>query len=107
MDEENPDLWLYDLDRQVMTRLTISPRSEFSPVWFPDSRQLAFMLDLPLFAVFRMAADGSGDPVQVREVEVDNYVESVSSDGRWMAIRESRPETIGDLMALSLDGSSE
>jgi serine/threonine-protein kinase len=107
IDEKNPDLWLHDLERQVMTRLTTSPRSELSPLWFPDGRNLALMLDLPLFAVFRMAADGSGDPEQVREVSVDTYVESISADGRWMLVRESNHGTVGDLVAIPLQHTAD
>jgi Tol biopolymer transport system component len=107
VDDETPDLWLYELERNIMTRLTISPRSEFSPVWFPDGRRIAFLRDLPLFAIHEMPADGSGEAVLLRDSSVDNYVESISGDGRWMAIRESAPETRGDLLALPLDGEGD
>lgn len=107
VDDESPDLWIYDLNRKIMNRLTISPRAEFSPRWFPDGSRLAFLLDVPLFAIHQMPADGSGEAVLVRESSYDNYVGSISADGRWMAIRESSPETRGDLVALSLDGEGE
>jgi dipeptidyl aminopeptidase/acylaminoacyl peptidase len=107
VDDESPDLWIFDLNRKVMNRLTISPRAEFSPHWFPDGRRLAFLLDIPLFAIHEMPADGSGEAVLLRESSYDNYVSSISNDGRWMAIRESAPETRGDLLALPLGGEDE
>ncbi|MGD9253618.1 MAG: hypothetical protein PVG92_06765, partial [Holophagae bacterium] len=107
VDDESPDLWIYDLNRKIMNRLTISPRAEFSPLWFPDGRRLAFLLDIPLFAIHQMPADGSGEAVLVRESPSDNYVESISGDGRWMAIREATLETRGDLVALPLDGEGD
>jgi Tol biopolymer transport system component len=39
------DLWIVDLDRNVPTRLTSSPRSELSPKWSPDGSRLAFSTD--------------------------------------------------------------
>jgi len=103
VDESNADIWIYDLDRQIMTRLTSSQSSEFSPAWYPDSRRLGFMLDVPIFDIYSVPADGSGAQTPVRESGVDSYLESISSDGRWMAIRESHPDTKGDILALALD----
>jgi len=39
------DLWTVDLDRNVPTRLTSSPRSEMAPRWSPDGSRLAFSTD--------------------------------------------------------------
>jgi serine/threonine protein kinase len=107
VDDGNADLWVYDLNRGIMTRLTSSPRSEFSPAWYPDNRQLGFMLDMPIFDIYSVPADGSGEQTPVRESSVDNYLESISSDGRWMAIREVRPDTQGDILVVALDGETD
>ena len=34
-EEDGLDLWVVDLGRGTLTRLTSSPRSEFNPVWLP------------------------------------------------------------------------
>ena len=107
VDDENPDLWVYDFDREIMNRLTISPRAEFSPLWFPDGRHLACLLDIPLFAIHKIPADGSGEATLLRESSFDNYVEAISVDGRWMAVRESSTDTRGDLLALPLDAQTD
>jgi eukaryotic-like serine/threonine-protein kinase len=39
------DLWMVDLERNVSTRLTSSPRSELWPLWSPDGSQLVFSAD--------------------------------------------------------------
>ncbi len=39
------DLWVVDLERNVSTRLTSSPRSEWSAKWSPDGKQLVFSTD--------------------------------------------------------------
>jgi Tol biopolymer transport system component len=36
------DLWIVDLERGGATRITDEPLLEWSPVWSPDSRQIAY-----------------------------------------------------------------
>jgi Tol biopolymer transport system component len=40
-----PDVWTFDLDRNVETRLTSDPLSESFPVWLPQGRGIVFMAD--------------------------------------------------------------
>ena len=37
-----PDIFLYDLDRHVKTRLTTNPAVDHSPVWSPDGSRVVF-----------------------------------------------------------------
>jgi Tol biopolymer transport system component len=39
----NEDVWVTDLVRRSSTRLTFDPGSDFSPVWSPDGKRLAFL----------------------------------------------------------------
>ena len=34
-----PDIWMWDLSRETLTRLTSDPSSDYYPVWTPDGRQ--------------------------------------------------------------------
>jgi Tol biopolymer transport system component len=36
------DVWSFDPERKVETRITSSPESEFSPLWHPDGRSLVY-----------------------------------------------------------------
>jgi Tol biopolymer transport system component len=40
--EENIDLWVVDMDRNVTTRLTDAPGIDSMPIWSPDGTQVAF-----------------------------------------------------------------
>jgi Tol biopolymer transport system component len=40
-DREN-DLWLWDVVRETLTRLTFEPGLDIYPIWTPDSRRLIF-----------------------------------------------------------------
>ena len=40
-DREN-DIWVWDLKREALTRITFDPGSDQAPVWTPDSRRILF-----------------------------------------------------------------
>jgi len=88
VEDGNPDIWVYQLDRKVLNRLTFSPRSEHTPIWYPDGLRIAFVLDAPPFHLYAVPADGSTEPTAVLESPIDTYVDAVSPDGRWMVVRQ-------------------
>jgi predicted Ser/Thr protein kinase/WD40 repeat protein len=64
------DIWLYDLERRTLARLTSDGHSQ-SPVWTPDSRWVTFGSDVKTYAadpdgtqggIYRVPADKSGPP---------------------------------------------
>jgi len=58
----NWDIWVYDLDRGVPTRLTFDDAAESEEVWSPDGRELMFSSDKSgTDQLFRKRADGSGE----------------------------------------------
>ena len=40
-DQEN-DIWVWDLTRRTLDRLTFGPAADFAPVWTPDGHRLVF-----------------------------------------------------------------
>ena len=60
--EGNWDVWVYDVQRQVSTRLTFAESIETEQVWSPDGQELIYSSTRQgPDALFRKAADGSGD----------------------------------------------
>ena len=39
---ENLDVWIYDLVRDTLMRLTFDPGVELFPIWTPDGQRVAF-----------------------------------------------------------------
>ena len=95
------------LGRRILNRLTYSPRSEFSPRWFPDGRRIAFVLHDPPFNIWTVPADGSAQPTSLLQTSADSYADSISSDGQWMAVRESRANSGYDLELLQITEGSK
>jgi len=58
--DQESDIWLWDLARATLTRVTLDPGFDFYPVWTPDGRRLIFSSE-PAGArnLFWQAADGT------------------------------------------------
>jgi serine/threonine-protein kinase len=81
----NWDIWVYDLERGVPTRLTFDEAAESEQVWSPDSQELVFSSDKAgLDQLLRKRADGSGEaqPIPVSGQEKQSiWASSWSRDG--------------------------
>src|SRR5205085_1595647 len=62
MREQQNDIWIFDLARETLTRLTTDPGLNRSPVWSPDGTHVAFTAALNGLpeSIYWQKADGSG-----------------------------------------------
>ena len=101
----NPGLWLYDLARGTLTRLTASNLAPL-PIWAPDGKHVTF-LSAPSGAMdlYSIAADGSGaaEPLTTTS-EKYRMPSSWSPDGRTLAFTEVDAATGFHIWLLSLEG---
>ena len=59
--EEETQVWLYDLSRETMTRLTLEGNVNHSPARTPDGKRIAFQSNKEgTLNLFWQLADGSG-----------------------------------------------
>jgi Tol biopolymer transport system component len=80
------DIWVYDWQRDTMTRLTFTGRIN-RPVWSPDGRYIAFRLGAEGLSVIR--SDGSGKPQPLTQSKNLQVPWSFSPDGKRLAFMES------------------
>lgn len=98
-------VWLVDLRRDTMTRLTFGPgpQQEF-PVWSADGKYLFFRGG---GQIARKAVDGSSSEESILADAAALYPTSVSPDGEFLAIVDIRSATGGDIVLVPLRGEEK
>jgi serine/threonine-protein kinase len=82
----NWDVWVYDLERTVFTRVTFDEAPETEQVWSPDGRELAYTLEGDRTGtLMRKPADGSGAATTIAAPSGFFWPSSWTSDGRMLA----------------------
>jgi serine/threonine protein kinase/Tol biopolymer transport system component len=101
--EEGIQLWLYDLARDALTRLTFGGNTNFNAAWTPDGKRIAFLSNKEgPQNVFWQLADGSGGLERLTTSEYTQPPRSFSSDGKLLAFVEIDPTTGYDIWILRL-----
>ena len=81
-DQEN-DIWIWDLSRASLTRVTTDPGLDQAPAWTPDGRRLVFSSQAGgvLGSLFWQAADGTGAAERLTESRYIQRPSTVLADG--------------------------
>jgi len=82
------DVWIYDLQRKVFSRLTQTEQLEANLTWSPDSREVFYVRDVPQYDIFKRSADGSRPEERVITSANDKIPESISPDGKVLLFHE-------------------
>jgi serine/threonine-protein kinase len=99
----NNDIWIQDLERDTLTRLTFNEGRDLFPVWSHDGHDVYFTTNRDgKWSIMRKHADGTGDEeiVLSGDVEMDAY--SASPDGSLLGYHLSAAN--GDPWLLPLQG---
>ena len=93
------DIWLVD-ENSLASRVTSQRTTFVSPIWSPDGQSMVLAIGSPKLNLFRMNANGSGDPVRLTQSPNNQFFTDWSRDGRSILFRENTPATGGDLWVL-------
>ena len=105
---ESGEIYILELARETLTRLTIDPSADHIPTWAPDTERLAFVSSRDgSYDLFMKAADGTGEAEQLTDSPNDSPPWSFTSDGERLVFGDYHPETGLDLHLMALDGSRE
>ena len=99
------NIWLIELSRGTLTRLTSVPPNDWYPVWSPDGRRIAFSSsrDGP-YNLYVRAANGAGADEALLKSDVTKWASSWSPDGRFLAYSALHPKTRFDIWILPMSG---
>ena len=97
------DLWIVELDRATVSRLTTSHSSSMSGAWSPDGRRIAFESNRSgVYDLYLKDASGVGDEELLVKSAHTKSPTGWSPDGRFLVYTEVDPKTKGDVWVLPL-----
>jgi serine/threonine-protein kinase len=103
-DQEN-DIWIWDLVRGGLQRLTNDPGRNRMPIWTPDGTRVAFTAEREgVESVYWQKADGTGVPERLSIGQTAQGPESFSPDGTRLVFTTPLDAPIHHLGLLSLAG---
>ena len=89
----DPQIWIYDLDREARTRLALETTFNRAPVWSPDGERLVFaaLNERGRLNMYEVSSRGAGRAELVMESDLDQVPTSWSPDGKWLAFDQGPP----------------
>ena len=103
----NSDIWVYDLTRKVMTKITFNLNFETSPVWSPNGQQVSFNSNRSRYNdIYVKNADGTGDDSLIYKSDNFKYPVHWSSDGNYILVNSLKSKTIFDIETIQLNNKN-
>jgi serine/threonine protein kinase len=103
----NLDIWVFDLSRNLPTRLTTDPATDQIPTWSPDGGNVVFAKSKGgVNSLFQIAASG----IKPEELLLKGGIPVPTDwapDGRFIIYNQSAEKTRRDVWALPLTGSRQ
>jgi Tol biopolymer transport system component len=101
------DVWIYEIARNLRTRLTFTEGDEWAGAWSPDGKTVYFSSSRgSIYDLYRKAVGGAAPEELLYESDNVKLPTSVSSDGRFLAFAQQTQDTSWDIWILPLDGES-
>jgi serine/threonine-protein kinase len=92
LDANSSDIWIWNLARQQLRRLTFAPGHHGLPLWTPDGRRIIFNSDRARSGVrnlYSQAADGTGTVDRLTTSANPQFPTSITPDGTRVAAHEN------------------
>jgi serine/threonine-protein kinase len=90
----NNDIWIYDWERDILTRLTTFPGTDTLPVWSPDGRWIAYgsQRDRPgIFNLYAQRSDGTGEVIRLTDGSDPQLPDAWHPTGNAIVFHEGSP----------------
>jgi serine/threonine-protein kinase len=108
-DGRRTNTWVYEWERDTLTRLTFGGTFTGSPVWTPDGQRITytFLEKDGASNVYWKRADGAGDALPLTESKNQKYPSSWRPDGKVLAYTQLNPDTSWDILTLAIEGDEK
>jgi Tol biopolymer transport system component len=96
------NIWLFDLARSTLRRLTFQSQDEGTPVWSPDGSSIVFSSSRGRVKdLFLKPLSGTGTEELLVQSDVSKFPDDWSRDGRFILYDSFNASTRGDIWVLS------
>jgi Tol biopolymer transport system component len=102
---QQSDIWVYESNRDFLSRLTAHQSLDVDPVWTPDGRRIAFRSARNgVDNLYWQRSDDTGEPQRLTESKFPQFPLSWHPSGKLLAFREYGRETGSDIWVLPMEG---
>jgi len=107
--ENQQDVWISELARGTLSRVTTDPATDNDPVWTPDGQRVVFPSQREqggVFGFYLKAADGTGPVELLLMSETSAFFRPYgwSPDGKALVFDYGTPDARGNIGVLSMEG---
>jgi Tol biopolymer transport system component len=108
-DGKRSDVWVYELSRDTLTRLTFGAQGNVAPVWSPDGQRIVYttMETGDQFDLYAKRSDGAGEAVRLTQTKNPKFGGSWSPDGKVLVFEQRNPDTFWGIMTVSVEGDEK
>jgi serine/threonine-protein kinase len=109
-DGAQTDIWIYDWERDTLSRRTFDTADDARPVWSPDGTRIAYASrrgGSSAFNLYWQRADGTGDAERLTTSTNPQWPSSFHPNGRTLAFFETASSGRSDVMMLPIDGDEK
>ncbi len=100
----NSDIWIVDLQRSLISRLTFEPAVEDDPAWSADGKDVYYSnAKEGTYNIYRKAANGVGSPRVVTRPGAPQRPADWSRDGKYLLFETDAPRAGYDIWVLPAD----
>ena len=102
VDGRECDIWVYDLERDILTRITTDPAADLSPVWTPDGTGLVFgsARGSGVLNLFWQRADGTGTAERLTTSAASQLPDSIDPEGKLVLFLQGDPNSGRQLLGI-------
>jgi len=97
---DGSDIWVYEAQRDILTRLTFGGANYLVPVWSPDGRYILFS---GVEGIWWVRSDAAGKPQLLIQGKNPLYPFSFTPDGKRLAYNEASPSTAYDVLTAPIE----
>jgi serine/threonine-protein kinase len=103
--DQEYNIWIWDLARRTLTRLTDGHSVDSSPVWTPDSARIIYRSGRDGTGnLYWQAANNTGAVERLTMSLNGQFSTSISPDGTRLVFTETTPNASDDILMMTMDG---